>query len=121
MQSKSIRWSETVRDQQPPWQRAVQPLQPLSNKGFGYPKRCWQGLSAAVLETRRPLAKGVGKNMGPFTELGGENENRPITDFNFSITTDKNGNFTGVKEGDKTYNIGDWNKRFTSQSTQKQE
>lgn len=66
------------------------------------------------------IGKGVNKNTGPFRELPGENKNRPITGFNFSILTDKNGNFTGVKEGKNTYSIGDWNSRFTTMSTQKE-
>ncbi|WP_454880725.1 DUF6443 domain-containing protein [Sphingobacterium detergens] len=65
------------------------------------------------------IAKGVGKNTGPFTELPGENK-RDITSFNFTITTDKKGNFTGVQLGNTTYTIEEWNKRFTSQSTQQQ-
>ncbi|HET8572414.1 MAG TPA: DUF6443 domain-containing protein [Edaphocola sp.] len=64
------------------------------------------------------IAKGVGKNTGPFTELWGENEDRPVTSFNFTITTDKKGNFTGVKVGDTNYTIQQWNKLFTSQSPQ---
>lgn len=64
---------------------------------------------------------GVGRNTGPFTELPGENADNPITNFNFTITTDKKGNFTGVQQGTATYSIEDWNKRFTSQPTQKQE
>lgn len=55
---------------------------------------------------------GIGFYEGsPFSSLDGENQ-RPITDFNFSITTDADGNFTGVKMGDNTYSIGDWNKMF---------
>lgn len=65
------------------------------------------------------IGKGVDKDTGPMTELGGENR-RSITDFNFSITTDKKGNFTGVRMGDTSYSIEDWNKRFTSQPTQQQ-
>lgn len=65
------------------------------------------------------IAAGVDKDWGPFTELPLKNE-RPITRFNFVITTDKKGNFTGVKEGKTTYSIKDWNKRFISQPTQKQ-
>ena len=61
---------------------------------------------------------GVGKNTGSFTELPGENK-RDITSFNFSISTDKKGNFTGVQEGKNKYSIKYWNKRFTSKSTQK--
>ncbi|MDI9312802.1 MAG: hypothetical protein QM535_21510, partial [Limnohabitans sp.] len=67
------------------------------------------------------IGSGVGKNTGPFTELPGENSKRPITKFNFSITTDKKGNFTGVKKGDETYSIDDWNKQFIEKPTQKQE
>lgn len=65
------------------------------------------------------ISKGVDKNTGPMDELPGENQ-RPITDFNFSISTDKDGNFKGVRMGDTNYSIKDWNKRFTSQPTQQQ-
>ena len=67
------------------------------------------------------IAAGVDANTGPFTELPGENSTNPITSFNITISTDKKGNFTGVTEGKTTYSIADWNKRFTSQPTQKQE
>ena len=67
------------------------------------------------------IAAGVGKNTGPFTELPGENKDRPITSFSLTITTDKQGNFTGVKSGDKTYTIADWNKLFTATPPQKQD
>jgi RHS repeat-associated protein len=63
----------------------------------------------------------VGANTGPFTELPGENSTNPITSFNFTISTDKKGNFTGVTEGKTTYSIADWNKRFTSKPAQKTE
>jgi hypothetical protein len=63
------------------------------------------------------IASGVGKNMGPFTELPGTNK-RPITSFNFTITTDQQGNFTGVQVGKTNYTIEDWNKLFTSKPTQ---
>jgi len=65
------------------------------------------------------IASGVDKDWGPFTQLPFKNE-RPITSFNFTITTDKKGNFTGVRDGKTTYSIENWNKRFTSQPTQKQ-
>lgn len=65
------------------------------------------------------IGEGVGKNTGPFTELPGENEDRPITSFNFSITTDNKGNFTGVKVGDKSYTLDEWNKQFLNKPTQK--
>jgi len=55
---------------------------------------------------------GIGFYEGsPFSSLNGENK-RSITEFNFSITIDDKGNFTGVKKGDKTYSIQEWNKTF---------
>jgi RHS repeat-associated protein len=45
---------------------------------------------------------------GPFTQLPGDN-NRPMMTANFTITMDSNGVFTGVKQGDKTYSVADWN------------
>jgi len=51
--------------------------------------------------------------------LPGENE-RPITDFNFTVSTDKKGNFTGVRQGKDIFSIEDWNKPFTTKPTQRQ-
>ena len=62
----------------------------------------------------------VGRNTGPFTELRGEHADNVITNFNFNITTDKKGNFTGVKQGDKVFSITDWNKQFTNTKPQKE-
>jgi len=56
---------------------------------------------------------GIGLYEGsPFTSLWGENKDNKITDFKFSITTDDDGNFTGVNVGDKSYTINEWNKLF---------
>jgi|GEM_PF-1340799 len=63
----------------------------------------------------------VGKNSGPFTELPGENKDRAITSFNFTISTDKKGNFTGVQVGKTNYSIQDWNKQFQNTQPQKQQ
>ena len=65
------------------------------------------------------IGSGVGKDLGPLTELPFSNSTNPITSFNLTITTDKKGNFTGVQSGGTTYGIADWNKRFTSQNPQK--
>jgi hypothetical protein len=54
----------------------------------------------------------VDKNFGPFQKLPFENEDNPITTFDFTITTDQNGNFTGVKSKDKIYTIEAWNNLF---------
>lgn len=48
----------------------------------------------------------------PFSSLWGDNEGRSIADFSFTITTDKDGNFTGVSVGDRTFSLKDWNKLF---------
>jgi RHS repeat-associated protein len=64
------------------------------------------------------IAAGVDKDWGPLKELPFENT-RPITSFNFTVTTDKNGNFTGVQQGKTTYTLDAWNKLFTSKPTQK--
>ncbi|MFZ4863220.1 hypothetical protein ACL9RF_13670 [Sphingobacterium sp. Mn56C] len=62
---------------------------------------------------------GVGFYEGlPFSSLDGENK-RDITSFRFSISTDKKGNFTGVKVGDKSYSINDWNKLFEEEDPHK--
>lgn len=55
----------------------------------------------------------------PFTSLWGENEDRSITDFSFTITTDKDGNFTGISIGDKKFSLNDWNKMFENISPHK--
>ncbi len=56
---------------------------------------------------------GIGFYEGsPFSSLWGENEDNEITDFSFSITTDSDGNFTGVKVGDTNYTLSEWNKLF---------
>jgi 3,4-dihydroxy-2-butanone 4-phosphate synthase len=39
----------------------------------------------------------------------------------FTVTMDAKGVFTGVKQGDKTYSITDWNKMMQSKPTEKQE
>jgi hypothetical protein len=64
------------------------------------------------------IAAGVDKDWGPLKELPFENT-RPITSFNLTVTTDKNGNFTGVQQGKTTYTLDAWNKLFTSKPTQK--
>jgi RHS repeat-associated protein len=64
---------------------------------------------------------GVGFYEGsPFSSLDGENQ-RDISSFNFSISTDKKGNFTGVKMGDKSYSIAGWNKMFQTADPHKNE
>jgi RHS repeat-associated protein len=55
---------------------------------------------------------GVSMEQGGLLDLAGDNRNTLINT-SFQITTDGKGNFTGVKQGDKTYTIGDWNKQFT--------
>ena len=64
------------------------------------------------------IGANVGRNTGPFTELPGENKDNLVTSFNFTITTDKKGNFTGVQSGGTTYSIADWNKQFLSTKPQ---
>lgn len=64
---------------------------------------------------------GIGFYEGsPFSSLGGENK-RDITSFNFGITTDKSGNFTGVQYNGTDYSIGDWNKLFEQADPHKNE
>lgn len=64
---------------------------------------------------------GVGFYEGsPFSSLDGENK-RDISSFNFSITTDNDGNFTGVQMGDQSYSISDWNKLFEQADPHKNE
>lgn len=56
---------------------------------------------------------------GPYTSLPGDND-RPMMSNSFTITMDKNGVFTGIKQGDKTYSIGDWNKMMQAKPVEKQ-
>ncbi len=56
---------------------------------------------------------------GPFTSLPGDND-RPMMTANFTITMDDKGAFTGVKQGDKTYSIADWNKMYENKPPGKQ-
>nr|WP_315176519.1 DUF6443 domain-containing protein [uncultured Flavobacterium sp.] len=55
---------------------------------------------------------GASMEQGGLPDLYGDNKNTLI-EANFQITTDGKGNFTGVKQGDKSYSIEDWNKQFT--------
>ncbi len=54
-------------------------------------------------------AQDTQKELGPFEKLGGDNNRDMMSSF-FVITIDQKGAFTGVKQGDKTYTIADWNK-----------
>ena len=60
------------------------------------------------------IDKGVDKDWGPLNELYGEHKNNPITNFNFTVITDKEGNFTGVNSSGTNYSIQDWNKLLTN-------
>jgi RHS repeat-associated protein len=46
---------------------------------------------------------------GPFTHLPGENNDRAMMSTNISVTIDDNGRFTGVRQGNTTYTVADWN------------
>ncbi len=55
---------------------------------------------------------GVGVSKGnPWTRLRGENR-RDVSSFDFGITTDRDGNFTGVRYNGKDYSLSEWNRRF---------
>ncbi len=59
---------------------------------------------------------GVGVYEGSaFSMLPGLNR-RAITSFRFGITTDSDGNFTGVRSNGKDYSIHEWNKLFERQN-----
>ncbi|MCH7403858.1 RHS repeat-associated core domain-containing protein [Belliella kenyensis] len=55
------------------------------------------------------FANQVGPDIGPFITLAGNNK-RPMIDINVGIVTDKNGVFTGVRAGDQTISLDQWNK-----------
>lgn len=63
---------------------------------------------------------GVDKDLGPLTELPGQNKNKSITSFNISILTGPKGNFTGVRYNGTNYSIEDWNNNFINKPAQKQ-
>ncbi len=60
------------------------------------------------------------QEFGPFEQLPGDNH-RQMMSSSFTITMDKDGVFTGVQQGNKTYSIADWNKRMQSTQLEKQE
>jgi hypothetical protein len=53
-----------------------------------------------------------GPNRGPFFTLAGDS-NDPMININIGIVTDKNGIFKGVRAGDKTISLEQWNKDTT--------
>lgn len=53
-----------------------------------------------------------GPNTGPFWTLKGD-KNAPMIGINIGIVTDSEGIFTGVKVGDKTISLEQWNKDST--------
>jgi len=59
------------------------------------------------------------KELGPFQQLPGDN-NRDMMSNSFVITIDQNGVFTGVKQGDKTYTVGEWNKMMQAKALVKE-
>ncbi len=66
-----------------------------------------------------PLFIGVSPAVGgPYTSLPGDNK-RAMMSNSFTITIDKGGVFTGVKQGDKTYSTSDWNNLMQSKPTEK--
>ena len=59
---------------------------------------------------------GVGMYKGsPYLELPGFNR-KSITSFNLAISTDKDGNFTGVRYNGTNYSLSEWNKRFENKN-----
>ncbi len=66
------------------------------------------------------IPAGTDKDWG-VTGLFGQGKDNPVASFNFTITTDKKGNFTGVKVGDQSYSTADWNKQFLNTKPQEEE
>jgi YD repeat-containing protein len=60
------------------------------------------------------------QSLGPFEKLPGDNK-LPMMTNSFTVLLDKKGVFTGVKQGDKTYSVADWNKMMGSKPLEKQE
>jgi RHS repeat-associated protein len=46
---------------------------------------------------------------GPLTHLPGDNNGRAMMSANFSVTIDSKGRFTGVRQGNTTYTVAEWN------------
>ena len=68
-----------------------------------------------------PAAGGdIAQSLGPYKELPGDND-RPMMSSSFTVTMDKGGVFTGVKIGDKTYSVGDWNKMMQAKPLVKED
>jgi RHS repeat-associated protein len=65
-------------------------------------------------QSGKRLLLGAHKEEGSINMLFGENSRTTIT-INFHVKLDKNGNFTEVKTGDKTYSIEEWNKKITTE------
>lgn len=67
-----------------------------------------------------PLFIGVSPAIGnPYTSLAGDGNKKMMSAY-FTVTMDDKGVFTGVKQGNNTYTIEDWNKFFQSQPTIKE-
>jgi hypothetical protein len=58
------------------------------------------------------FATSGGKATGPTMALARENEGDVHINVNISIMVNGDGVFQGVKQGDKTISISDWNKQF---------
>ena len=66
------------------------------------------------------LMIGVSPAIGnPYTSLPGDGNSKMMS-ANFTVTMDQKGVFTGVKAGDKTYSVEQWNKMMQSTPTVKQ-
>ena len=60
-----------------------------------------------------------GPNVGPFFTLAGDKDD-PMININIGIVTDKEGVFTGVRVGEKTISLEQWNKDSTGHMTVKE-
>lgn len=58
------------------------------------------------LSLSRPANAGT---IGPFTQLPGDDNGRAMMSANFTVTMDSKGRFTGVKQGNTTYTVAEWN------------
>lgn len=56
------------------------------------------------------LFLGAQKESGGLHSLVGDNK-KPLFNVNMQVQFDKDGNFTGVKQGKTTYSVEDWNKK----------
>ena len=54
---------------------------------------------------------------GPYTQFPGDNNDRAMMSANFSVTIDNKARLTGVKQGNTSYTVAEWNDMNRQKST----